>query len=80
MVGDLEIFTTRPDTVFGVTYIVMAPEHELVNKLVTAEHAEEVEAYVRNTERMTEIERQSTSHEKTGVFTGSYAENPVTGK
>lgn len=80
VVGDLEIFTTRPDTVFGVTYIVMAPEHELVNKLVTAEHAEEVEAYVRNTERMTEIERQSTSHEKTGVFTGSYAENPVTGK
>ena len=78
--GDFEIFTTRPDTVFGVTYIVMAPEHELVNKLVTAEHAEEVEAYVRNTERMTEIERQSTSHEKTGVFTGSYAENPVTGK
>lgn len=43
VVGDLEIFTTRPDTVFGVTYIVMAPEHELVNKLVTAEHAEEVE-------------------------------------
>lgn len=80
VVGELEIFTTRPDTVFGVTYIVMAPEHELVNKLVTAEHAEEVEAYVRNTERMTEIERQSTSHEKTGVFTGSYAENPVTGK
>lgn len=80
VVGDLEIFTTRPDTVFGVTYIVMAPEHELVSKLVTAEHAEEVEAYVRNTERMTEIERQSTAHEKTGVFTGSYAENPVTGK
>lgn len=80
IVGNLEIFTTRPDTIFGVTYIVMAPEHELVSKLVTAEHAEEVEAYVKNTERMTEIERQSTAHEKTGVFTGSYAENPVTGK
>lgn len=80
VVGDIEIFTTRPDTIFGVTYIVMAPEHELVSKLVTAEYAEEVEAYVRNTERMTEIERQSTTHEKTGVFTGSYAKNPVTGK
>lgn len=80
VVGNLEIFTTRPDTIFGVTYIVMAPEHELVSKLVTAEYAEEVEAYVRNAERMTEIERQSTAHEKTGVFTGAYAENPVTGK
>ena len=80
VVGNLEIFTTRPDTIFGVTYIVIAPEHELVSKLVTVEHAEEVEAYVSNTEKMTEIERQSTDHEKTGVFTGAYAENPVTGK
>lgn len=79
-VGELEVFTTRPDTIFGVTYIVMAPEHDMVSKLVTVEHAEEVETYVRKTEKVTEIERQSTAHEKTGVFTGAYAENPVTGK
>ncbi len=79
-VGNLEIFTTRPDTIFGVTYIVMAPEHDLVTRLVTKEYAEEVDNYVRRTEMLTEIERQSTTHEKTGVFTGSYAKNPVTGK
>ncbi len=79
IVGNLEIFTTRPETIFGVTYIVMAPEHELLEKLVTREQAEEVENYVKNTERMTEIERQSTSNEKTGVFTGSFAENSITG-
>lgn len=80
VVGNLEIFTTRPDTIFGVTYIVIAPEHELVNKIVTEEHAEQVKEYIRNTEKLTEIERQSTTHEKTGVFTGAYAENPVNGK
>lgn len=80
VVGELEIFTTRPDTIFGVTYIVMAPEHEFVSKIVTKEHKKEVENYVKNTERMTEIERQSNAREKTGVFTGAYAENPVTGK
>ena len=79
-VGKLEIFTTRPDTVFGVTYIVMAPEHDLVSQLVTPENAEAVKEYIKKTEKTTEIERQSTEHEKTGVFTGAYAKNPVTGK
>ena len=80
IVGDMEVFTTRPDTIFGVTYIVIAPEHDFVNRLVNQDHKAEVEAYVRKTEMITEIERQSTTHEKTGVFTGSYAKNPVTGK
>lgn len=79
-VGKLEVFSTRPETVFGVTYIVMAPEHDLVNQLVTSEYVDAVAEYVKNTEKVTEIERQSTEHEKTGVFTGSYAKNPVTGK
>lgn len=79
-VGKIEVFTTRPDTVFGVTYIVMAPEHDLVNQLVTPEYAQAVAEYVKNTEKTTEIERQSTEREKTGVFTGAYAKNPVTGK
>ena len=76
----MEVFTTRPDTIFGVTYIVIAPEHDFVNQLVTKDHKAEVDAYIRKTETTTEIERQSTTHEKTGVFTGSYAKNPVTGK
>ena len=80
VIGDLEVFTTRPDTIFGVTYIVMAPEHDLVSKITTPEHEEEVMKYIRKTEMLTEIERQSTTHEKTGVFTGSYAVNPVNNK
>lgn len=80
IVGNMEVFTTRPDTIFGVTYIVIAPEHDFVNKIVTKDHKSEVDAYIRKTEMVTEIERLSTTHEKTGVFTGSYAKNPVTGK
>lgn len=79
-VGNLEVFTTRPDTIFGVTYVVMAPEHELVSKITTPEHEKEVMDYIRRAEKLTEIERQSTTHEKTGVFTGSYAINPVNDK
>lgn len=80
IVGEMEVFTTRPDTIFGVTYIVIAPEHDFVNRLVTKENEEKVVEYIKKTEMVTEIERQSTTHEKTGVFTGSYAKNPVTGK
>ena len=80
VVGTLEVFTTRPDTIFGVTYIVMAPEHDLVSSLTTSECEKDVKAYIRKAEKFTEIERQSTTHEKTGVFTGSYAVNPVNNK
>ncbi len=76
--GDpLPVFTTRPDTVFGVTFMVLAPEHPLVPKLTTPAHAQEVADYVEATKRETEIERLAVGREKTGVFTGSYAINPL---
>ena len=76
----LTVFTTRPDTIFGVTYCVVAPEHSIVNELTTESQAEEVNKYIEKTLRENEIERQSTEHEKTGVFTGSYAINPINGE
>jgi leucyl-tRNA synthetase len=74
--GKLRVFTTRPDTVFGATFMVIAPEHELVPKITTAEQRAAVDAYIERTKAETEIERLSTEHEKTGVFTGAYAINP----
>ncbi|HEX9015128.1 MAG TPA: leucine--tRNA ligase, partial [Chloroflexota bacterium] len=74
-----EVFTTRPDTVFGITYAVLAPEHPLVEKLTAPDRRAEVEAYVDQTRRESEIERLSTDKEKTGVFIGAYAVNPVNG-
>jgi leucyl-tRNA synthetase len=74
----LKVFTTRPDTVFGATFMVVAPEHELVSRVVTAEQRAAVDAYIERTKAETEIERLSTEHEKTGVFTGAYAINPFT--
>ncbi|HEX3630423.1 MAG TPA: leucine--tRNA ligase, partial [Candidatus Dormibacteraeota bacterium] len=76
--GKLRVFTTRPDTVFGATFMVIAPEHELVQKITTPEQRPAVEAYIERTKSETEIERLSTEHEKTGVFTGAYAINPFT--
>ncbi len=71
----IKTFTTRIDTIFGVTFIVMAPEHPLVTDLVTEEHRRDVEDYVDQARRQTEVERLSTEHEKTGVFIGAYATN-----
>ena len=76
----IKIFTTRPDTLFGATYMVLAPEHPLVEKLTTAEHISKVEEYINSTKSLTEIERTSTVKEKTGVFTGAYSINPVNNK
>ncbi len=76
----VKAFTTRPDTVFGITYVVMAPEHPLVEKLTTKEKAEEVKAYVERTRKRTEIERVSTEKEKDGVFIGAYLTNHVNGE
>ena len=73
----LEVFTTRPDTLWGVTFMVLAPEHPLVEKLTTPEHKAEVDAYVQEAVRQTEIQREATDKEKSGVFTGGYAINPV---
>ena len=81
--GDtITVFTTRPDTVFGVNYIVIAPEHPLVEKLKEAhpEKAEEIEAYVLYAASANDIDRLSTGREKTGVFSGAYATHPLTGK
>ncbi len=71
------IFTTRPDTLWGATFMVLAPEHPLVDKLTTPEHREEIEVYKQQATRQTEIERMSTEKEKTGIFIGAYAVNPV---
>ena len=76
-IGRIEVFTTRPDTLWGATFMVLAPEHPLVDKVTTDEQRAAVEAYKVQAARQTEIERLSTEKEKTGVFTGAYAVNPV---
>lgn len=76
----LQAFTTRADTLYGLSYVVIAPEHEAVSKLTTPEQKEAVETYIRQASKITEIDRLSTERERTGVFTGSYAINPVDGK
>lgn len=74
------VFTTRPDTLWGATFMVLAPEHPLVDKITSAEQREAVEAYKLQASRQSEIERQATDKEKTGVATGGYAINPGTGE
>ena len=77
---EFEVFTTRPDTLYGVTYMVLAPEHPLVEKLIAGkEEAPAVRAFIEKTMKMSEIERTSTETEKEGVFTGAYAINPING-
>jgi len=79
--GDpLEIFTTRPDTLWGVTFMVLAPEHPLVAKLTTEDRRSEVEAYVERAVHQTDIQREAADKEKSGVWTGGYAVNPVNGE
>ncbi len=75
-----DVFTTRVDTLNGVTYVVLAPENKLVDQLTTPENKEAVEKYKEEAAKQSDIERQSSSKEKTGVFTGSYAINPINGK
>ena len=75
----LEIFTTRPDTIFGVTFMVIAPEHEWVEELTTSENKDAVEAYIAETKKRSERERIAETRRVTGVATGSYAINPFTG-
>ena len=77
---EMRVFTTRPDTLHGVTFMVLAPEHRLVGEFTTDEHREEVEAYVQAATHASELERQSTERDKTGVFTGSYCVNHLTGE
>ncbi|MEU4764107.1 leucine--tRNA ligase [Actinosynnema sp. NPDC023794] len=75
---DVEVFTTRPDTLFGATYVVLAPEHPLVDVIASAEQAEAIAAYRAEVSRKSELDRQE-NKEKTGVFTGAHAVNPVNG-
>ena len=75
----IEVFTTRPDTLFGATYMVLAPEHPLVSKITTSAQRENVEDYVQQTQRRSERDRMADSNEKTGAFTGAFATNPVNG-
>ncbi|PAE36401.1 leucine--tRNA ligase [Bacillus sp. 7884-1] len=74
------VFTTRPDTLFGATYAVLAPEHSFVNKITTSEQREAVEAYLNKVKTKSDLERTDLAKEKTGVFTGAYAINPVNGE
>jgi leucyl-tRNA synthetase len=76
---EIAVFTTRPDTLYGATFMVLAPEHPLVEKLTTASHRKKVEAYVKMAIAESEIKRQTLEREKTGEFTGAYAINPATG-
>ncbi len=76
----LTVYTTRADTLFGATYMVVAPEHKLVSRLTTAEHKAEVEAYVAAAAKKSDLERTDLAKDKSGVFTGSYGIDPVNGK
>jgi leucyl-tRNA synthetase len=76
----IRVFTTRPDTLFGATYMVLSPEHKLVDEITTKEQAEAVKDYRTRTARKSDLERTELSKEKTGVFTGAYAINPVNGE
>ena len=74
------VFTTRVDTLYGCTYVVLAPEHPLVKEITTEDQKESIENYINECQRKSDLERTSLNKEKTGVFTGSYAINPVNGK
>ncbi len=76
----VEVYTTRPDTLFGATYMVLAPEHALVDQITTPEHADEVKAYQKAIDSKSDLERTDLNKDKTGVFTGAYGINPLSGK
>jgi len=78
--GEFFVFTTRPDTIFGVTFVVFAPEHPLVERLTTAERRDEVARYIEWARRQSDIDRTSMEREKSGVFSGSYAINKLNGE
>ena len=78
--NEISVFSTRPDTIFGASFIVLAPEHAMALQLATDEFKESVEVYVKTAVKKSEIERTNDTKEKTGVFTGAYAINPVSGE
>src|SRR5690606_24995036 len=76
----IEVFTTRVDTIYGVSFLVLAPEHDLVSELTRPEQAEEVQAYIERSKKKSELERMADTKTVSGAFTGSYALHPLTGK
>ncbi|HBX67060.1 MAG TPA: leucine--tRNA ligase, partial [Balneolaceae bacterium] len=76
----IKVFTTRPDTIFGATYMVLAPEHNLVKKITTEEQKQAIADYQEEAAKKSDLERQELSKDKTGAFTGAYAINPANGK
>jgi leucyl-tRNA synthetase len=78
--GKIQVFTTRPDTLWGVSFLVLAPEHPLVASLTSEAQRAAVEAYVEETKRQTDVQREAADREKSGVWTGGYATNPVNGE
>lgn len=76
----LETYTTRPDTLYGTSYVVIAPEHNVLEDIVPESHREDVEAYVKEVELKSELERTSLNKDKTGLFTGAYVVHPITGE
>lgn len=76
----IKAYTKFPETIFGVTYVVIAPEHPLINELTTPDHKSEVEKYIKESQNKSDLERTALEKDKTGVFTGSYVINPVNGK
>ena len=77
---NIKVFTTRPDTIYGATYLVLAPEHKMVESLTTEEYKDQILNYVDKTAKKSELERQENEKNKTGVFTGSFATNPISGE
>jgi len=74
---ELKVFTTRLDTLFGVTFVVLSPEHPMVNKIVTEDYKKDVSDYIKKSSQKSDLERLTNIKEKTGVFTGCYAINPA---
>ncbi|MEZ7956793.1 MAG: leucine--tRNA ligase [Rubritalea sp.] len=78
--NEITVFTTRPDTLFGATYMVLAPEHGLVSQITTAEQRDTIEAYIKDCASKSDMERGEMNKDKSGIFTGNYATNPVNGE
>ncbi|HDG4415448.1 TPA: leucine--tRNA ligase [Staphylococcus aureus] len=78
--GKVEVFTTRPDTIFGASFLVLSPEHALVNSITTDEYKEKVKAYQTEASKKSDLERTDLAKDKSGVFTGAYATNPLSGE
>ncbi|MHD0397419.1 leucine--tRNA ligase [Staphylococcus simulans] len=78
--GKIDVFTTRPDTIYGATFAVLSPEHELVSQITTEAHQAEVEKYQKDASMKSDLERTDLAKDKTGVFTGAYAINPLSGE